>query len=98
MLARQDASYRALANRFHTVFFLATPHRGSNLAHILKRTLQVVSTSPGYVGDLERGSRVMQSINDDFRHYSGDIDIKSFYETSKLKIGLFKSFIVDKDS
>jgi hypothetical protein len=98
LLARQDASYQALAKRFHAIFFLATPHRGSDLAQLLKNILRAAYISRTHGIDLERGSGALQSINEEFQQYSGDIDLWSFYETQKLKIGVFSTLVVDKFS
>lgn len=99
MLARQDASYETLANRFHTIFFLATPHRGSNSAKLLNGILQVAYSSKAYVADLKRSSEAIQTINDEFRHYSTNINLWSFYETKELSIGgVLSTLIVDPDS
>ena len=78
--------------------FLATPHRGSDWAHILSKILQVTGRSRAYVGDLNRDSQVIRSINNEFERYSVEIDIKSFYETQKLSIGFLKLLIVEKES
>ena len=98
MLARESAAYETLTKRFHTIFFLATPHRGSDSAKLLNNLLHIAYSSRAYVADLERGSGAIQSINDEFRNYSADIDLWSFYETQKLKIGLLSTLIVDPDS
>ena len=98
LLARQDTSYELLAKRIHTVYFLATPHRGSASAKVLKNVLQAAYSSRAYVADLERSSSAIQLINEEFRNYSGDIVLWSFYETQKLKMGVFSALIVDPDS
>jgi pimeloyl-ACP methyl ester carboxylesterase len=98
MLARQDAAYANLANRFHTIFFLATPHKGSDQATILDKMLQVAYSSKSYVADLKRGSDAIRAINEEFRHYYDRLDLWSFYETIELKIGLISAKIVDPDS
>jgi len=98
MLARQDPAYETLAKRFHTIYFLATPHRGSDSAKLLNNILQTAYSTRAYVADLERGSGAIQSINDEFRKYSTDIDLWSFYETQKLSMGFFSTLIVDPDS
>lgn len=99
LLAMQNAEYKTLAKRVHAIYFLATPHRGSDLAKLLKNILQTVYSSPDYVGDLVRDSESIQSINDEFREYSADIDLWSFYETQKLNIGgVFSKLIVDPES
>ena len=98
MLAKQGAAYETLAARFHTIYFLATPHRGSDSAKSLNNILQIANASRAYVADLERGSGTIQSINDEFRNYSADLDLWSFYETQKLKVGVFSTLIVDPES
>ena len=98
MLARQGAAYKTLTERFHTIYFLATPHRGSDSAKLLNDILHIAYSSRAYVADLERGSGAIQSINDEFRNYSTNIDLWSFYETQKLKIGVLSTLIVDPDS
>ena len=98
MLAKYDATYETLANRFHTIYFLATPHRGSNLAKPLNNILQIAYSPRAYVADLERSSLAIQSINDEFRQCSADLDLWSFYETQKLEVGFFSLLIVDPDS
>ena len=98
MLARQDKVYEALTKRFHSIFFLATPHRGSEWAKVLNGILQVAYSSRAYVADLDRRSKVIQLINDEFHEYSDDISLWSFYETQKLQLGVFGSLIVEPDS
>ncbi|MCJ1356771.1 MAG: hypothetical protein MMC33_006767 [Icmadophila ericetorum] len=98
VLARNDAAYETLAKRFHTIYFLATPHRGSDSAKLLNNILHFAYSSRAYVTDLERSSGAIQSINDEFRHFSADIDLWSFYETQKLDIGVFGVLIVDPES
>jgi hypothetical protein len=98
MLAKQGAAYETLAARFHTIYFLATPHRGSNSAKPLNNILQVANAPRAYVADLERGSGTIQSINDEFRNYSAYLDLWSFYETQKLRMGVLNKLIVEPES
>jgi len=98
MLARQDEAYKTLAIRFHTIYFLATPHRGSASAKVLSNILHASYSSRAYVADLKQNSGAIQAINDEFRTYSADLNFWSFYETQKLKLGLFSSLIVDPES
>lgn len=98
MLARQGTAYKSLTERIHTICFLATPHRGSDSAKLLNNILHIAYSSRAYVADLQRGSGAVQSINDEFRNYSADVNLWSFYETQKLKIGIISTLIVDPDS
>jgi NACHT domain/Putative serine esterase (DUF676) len=95
ILAKQDAAYEALANRFLAFYFLATPHRGADSAKFLKNILKV-AYDRAYVADLGRNSGAIQVINDEFRHFSADLDLWSFYETQKMKF--LGSLIVDPES
>ncbi|KAI9760342.1 MAG: hypothetical protein M4579_001746 [Chaenotheca gracillima] len=96
LLARQDPNYRNLKNRFHSMFFLATPHRGADSAQLLTNMLMLSAShsSKAYVGDLVRNSGANQAINDEFRHAYVGTQLWSFFETFESKLGL----IVDKDS
>ncbi|KAJ2994689.1 hypothetical protein NUW58_g1486 [Xylaria curta] len=98
ILARQDATYETLANRVHSMYFLATPHKGSDSARLLKNILQATALSRDYVGDLEKGSAALRIINDEFRQYSREVSLWSFYETEKLNIGVLGVLIVDPES
>ena len=98
ILARQDTSHLDLAKRFHSIYFLATPHRGSDSAKLLNNILQVTYSSRAYVADVKRGSKALQSINSEFRKYASDLELWSFYETEKMSLGVFNVLIVDPDS
>ncbi|KAK4455146.1 hypothetical protein QBC34DRAFT_391684 [Podospora aff. communis PSN243] len=95
ILASQDETHKTLAGRFAAVYFLATPHRGADSASTLKNILRV-SYDRAYVADLERNSTTVQVINDEFRHFSADLELWSFYETQTMKY--FSSPIVDPES
>lgn len=65
--------------------FLATPHRGSDLAGMLNRVLTAsfLTHKPKiYVSELKSGSQTIATMNDQFRHAAPDLDIISFYETA----------------
>ncbi|OJI84561.1 hypothetical protein ASPTUDRAFT_670003 [Aspergillus tubingensis CBS 134.48] len=98
LLASQDTLFEKLVKRFHAIYFFATPHRGSDSAKLLENILKITYSSRAYVSDLKRGSSTIQSINDQFRNYSGKMELWSFYETYKLTVGLFSILIVDPDS
>ena len=98
ILAKQSIAHKALTDRFHSIYFLATPHGGSSSAKHLSNILQITYSSRAYVTDLERGSGAIQSINNSFRSCSANMELWSFYETQKLKIGPMSTLIVDPDS
>lgn len=98
--AREDKSDPEFAARIRCVFFLATPHRGSNYAALLNNVLKIsgfLSPKP-YLADLTTGSTSIQLINRDFCKYSGDLYIFSFFETLETSLGLASALIVEKTS
>ena len=96
MLAKQDQSLSKLAARFHSMFFLATPHRGADSALLLSKLLQVSGpqSSKAFIRDLSPGSLANQMINDEFRNVYQGVQLWSFFETVSTGLGL----IVDKES
>ena len=99
-MARQDVSNPEIGQRIRCLFFLATPHRGSDFAALLNNILRatgVLSARP-YVADLERNSASAQKINRDFEMYAQDVALWSFFETLKTSLGITSSMIVDRDS
>ena len=100
ILASQDPSAKSLADRVHGIVFLATPHRGADSATLLSKILRtsLLHSQKPFVSDLERNSGAIQSINDEFRHYSSALELRSFYETLKTNIGVSSHLIVSKDS
>ncbi|KAI0406840.1 NACHT and WD domain protein [Xylaria palmicola] len=99
ILAHQDQAHHQLAERIRSIFFLATPHKGSELAPVLNRILKISGVSPReYINELYQGSISAQLINDDFRRFATSLHIYSFYETLATNLGFSFSLIVDKDS
>lgn len=97
ILARQMQEYDSVAGRVRAIFFLATPHRGSDLAQTLSRILHVAGPRP-FVDDLHRNSIATQSINDEFPQHCAELHLHSFYETIPMSYVTGKGLIVDKDS
>ncbi|KAI4093207.1 MAG: hypothetical protein LQ344_003034 [Seirophora lacunosa] len=100
ILAKHDPNFKELASRFHSIYFLATPHRGADNAQLLNRILKasVAFNAKDYVNDLIPNSGAIQAINDDFRHIFHDLQLWSFYETVKTNLGVSQGLIVEKDS
>jgi hypothetical protein len=100
ILAIRDESARPLANRVSGMVFLATPHRGADLASTLSNLLKasMLHGEKPFLADLERNSIAIASINDEFRHYSDSLSLLSFYETKKTTLGYKSILIVGKDS
>jgi hypothetical protein len=102
VLAQQDQAHR-LAERIRCIFFLATPHKGSDYASVLNRILKIsgitgITSSREYISEISKGSTSARLINEDFGRYASNLPIYSFYETLGTKLGVTSLLIVDKDS
>ncbi|KAL7798110.1 hypothetical protein V8C37DRAFT_368703 [Trichoderma ceciliae] len=81
VLARQNPVSDKLASRFHSIIFLGTPHRGSNLAKIARNILQVMGVSKPYLDDLSANSAYLTELNSLFQPFAANLHIWSFFET-----------------
>jgi hypothetical protein len=91
--AQLDPKYEVIAASIKAVIFLATPHRGSDLAPYLHRVLSLSfsQTSKQYVLELVAQSPFLRLVNDQFRHVAPRLQIFSFYETLESSIKLSKT-------
>lgn len=62
LLATRDPIYHAVADRIHSIFFLASPHRGADSAQLLSRFLSAAVFQGGkaFVNELFPGSGTLQ--------------------------------------
>ncbi|KAH6611490.1 hypothetical protein Trco_001510 [Trichoderma cornu-damae] len=98
IIARQHPSYQDLAGRIYGIFFLGTPHHGSDLAGILENILMAAWGKKPFVTDLKSGSSALALIRDRFRHVAADLALWTFYETLPTALGPMSRIVVDKDS
>lgn len=96
MQGKLDPEYESITKAVSAIIFLATPHRGTNLADTLNRILQAsfVSNPKQYIIDLAQNSFILQKLNEQFRHVAPKLDIVSFYETRPTPIGFKRNAIV----
>ncbi|ETS03981.1 hypothetical protein M419DRAFT_7051 [Trichoderma reesei RUT C-30] len=97
ILARQDPACADLASRFHSMFFLATPHRGSELGKVLRNLLLVTGVSKPYVKDLVANSGPVLEVNEAFHQYASDLHLWSFFESLPMS-DYSNILVVDKHS
>lgn len=98
MIAKEDQDYHGLAERFHSIYFLATPHRGADLAGMLDAILRV-SYPKTFVPELKPNSEAIMTINDSFRHVGRQLHLWSFYEKHKTSFGVgMQQLVVDESS
>jgi triacylglycerol esterase/lipase EstA (alpha/beta hydrolase family) len=83
MQGQNDPNYQEIIKAVSSIIFLSTPHRGTNLAEVLNRILQVsFATNPmKFIAELASGSQMLQKLNEQFRHIAPRLQIVSFYET-----------------
>ncbi len=100
VLARQDPSLVELAKRMEAMVFLATPHKGSDLAQTLNNILRVSIALPtrSYISNLSHQNELLSLLNDSFRHYAADVSIYSFYESRPTTLPVHSKVIVEKAS
>lgn len=98
MQGQNDPEYESIVKAISAITFLATPHRGTNLAETLNRILQsaFVTNSKQYISELAKNSFTLQKLNEQFRHIAPKLDIVSFYETQPTSIGLRNARVVSK--
>ena len=98
MQGQNDPEYESIIRAISAITFLATPHRGTNLAELLDRILRSTffNNSKPYISELAKNSFTLQKLNEQFRHIAPRLDIVSFYETQATAIGLKSSRIVSR--
>lgn len=96
-----NEQYRKITSSIKAVLFLATPHRGTDLAETLNRILTSSifgHSSKEYVKELMKGSSTIDELNDTFRHHAAKLQIFSFYETLATSVGPMNVMILEKYS
>ena len=99
IISKENPAYHDIGNRIHSIYFLATPHRGSDLARTLNRVMRV--SHPGgrpFITNLEPNSEAIQILNDQFRHHYHGIQLHSFIESASMSWGLGSGLIVERES
>lgn len=81
--------YQDVVSQIRAVLFLSTPHRGTDLSKTLSLILSATLnfSSKKYLYELERNSFTIEDLNEAFRSHARELEIFSFYETLKTKIG-----------
>jgi PGAP1-like protein len=99
IISRENPLFQDIGQRIHSIYFLATPHRGSNLAQTLQNVLRsTLSGSKSFVSNLERGSEAINTLNDQFRHHCKNFAIHSFTESMPMNWGIGSGLVVDQQS
>ncbi|KAI1356671.1 WD40 repeat-like protein [Xylaria sp. FL0043] len=83
LLATRNEAYKDIASRIHTMYFLATPHRGSDSAAYLKAylSLPLPTGAKSFVKELMPDSQTVHDINYEFRYACSHLKLFSFFES-----------------
>lgn len=85
IISALDKRYRALQKNTVAILFLGTPHRGAELANILKAAIKAVFNKKRYVDDLAPNSQTIKEINDGFASViKKRVKLASLWETTGL--------------
>ncbi|KAH8881349.1 hypothetical protein GQ53DRAFT_848361 [Thozetella sp. PMI_491] len=81
--------FKPIIDAVEAIVFLATPHRGAQVAQLLNKILQsvIITNTKQYVSDLLPTSSVLENQAESFRHIAHKFKIMSFYETQPTAIG-----------
>ncbi|KAL8305003.1 hypothetical protein RB600_008063 [Gaeumannomyces tritici] len=95
--------YKSIVSMIKGVVFLATPHRGSDLAKYLDRFQQACSwfgrPSRKYITELAQKSLTSNEIDEAFRRYASKLRVFSFYEALLTRLApLSSALIVTRES
>ncbi|KAF8425285.1 WD40-repeat-containing domain protein [Tirmania nivea] len=96
-----DKRMREISAKISGIIFLGTPHRGSSQAKTLNNVVSLLGrggSGKAYLKDLTVNSALLQMLNDDFRHLATRINLFSFWEKKKTRIGGFEQMIVEQYS
>ncbi|KAK9424355.1 putative DUF676 domain-containing protein [Seiridium unicorne] len=84
--------------RVRCMFFLGTPHRGSASLASVGKALEFYGARRAIVADLSAGSITLQVLNEEFACSSGHLQIYTFFESLKTKLGTTSAMIVERNS
>lgn len=85
--AHSNPKYASLYEDMKAVVFLGTPHRGADLAAMLKLILVVSFSSRRFVEQLKPESDAIKYINENFAHRSKSFKLVSYFETENTGYG-----------
>ena len=82
--AHNNARYRQIKKNTIGIAFLGTPHRGADLAKMLKGLLDVSFSESRFVKDLLPDSQIIKEINDSFGDRAQALQLASFSESTGM--------------
>jgi hypothetical protein len=84
--AHNNAKYSQINKNTIGIAFLGTPHRGADLAKMLKALLDVSFSETPFVEDLTPQSQIIKEINDAFGDRAETLQLASFWESKGMML------------
>ena len=85
-MAHSIERYNRVTQNTVAIAFLGTPHRGANLANLLKSLLNISFSESRFVTDLSPSSQSIKEINDAFGECSKQLELASFWESTAVSL------------
>ena len=85
-MAHSIERYNRVTQNTVAISFLGTPHRGANLANLLKTLLNISFSESRFVTDLSPSSQSIKEINDAFGERSNQLELASFWESTSMSV------------
>ena len=93
IVAYNNKIYRQINKNTIGIVFIGTPHRGADLARMLKLLLDITFSETRSVTDLVPGSQIIKEINDAFGDRATTLQLASFWESSGTTAGVTLSML-----
>jgi len=84
--AHNNSRYSQIKKNTIGIAFLGTPHRGADLAKMLKTLLDVSFSERKFVKDLLPGSQTIKEINEAFADHAQTLQLASFSESTGMTL------------
>lgn len=91
-MAHLDPLFEKIKNATLGIAFIATPHRGSDLAKVLGAVLKICFSQRKFIGDLTPAGQTINEINNDFKNCTGRLVLFSFLESRGMPFAGVISF------
>jgi hypothetical protein len=85
-MAHLDPVFEKIKNDTLGIAFIATPHRGADLAKLLEGVLAICFSKRPFVGDLKTSGQTVREINNSFKHCSTGLVLYSFWESTGVPL------------
>ena len=98
IISHNNSRYSQIKKNTIGIAFLGTPHRGADLAKMLKALLDVSFAERKFVKDLLPGSQIIKEINNDFADHTQVLQLASFSESTGMTlVGVNIPYVISFD-